>query len=135
MACAIGRVHYYDQEAVEAFWVAWRQDVGTGLLRRAGRPCGDGRGNHGGGHGRAQRDRAVVLAELRKADGYQCGMAARLAREHGGGERSWQRAVTEARTQYEHSQSQGQGRGRGQGQDVERGQDVQREAGPVQTAS
>ncbi|MGW0817046.1 hypothetical protein ACWD00_28030 [Streptomyces viridiviolaceus] len=33
-------------------------------------------------------------------------MAARLAREHGGGERSWQRALTEARTQYEHSQDQ-----------------------------
>ncbi|GHB75576.1 hypothetical protein GCM10010377_77450 [Streptomyces viridiviolaceus] len=33
-------------------------------------------------------------------------MAARLAREHGGGERSWQRAMTEARTQYEHGQDQ-----------------------------
>jgi len=34
-------------------------------------------------------------------------MAARLAREHGGGERGWQRAVTEARALYEHSQDRG----------------------------
>ncbi|MER6408566.1 hypothetical protein ABT269_34835 [Streptomyces viridosporus] len=130
VACAIGRVHYYDQEAVEAFWAAWRQEVGTGLLRRAGRPRGDGRGNHGGGHDRAQRDRAVavVLAELRKAGGYRRGMAARLAREHGGGERSWQRAVAEARMLYEHEDRQGQG------QDVERDQDVERETGSAQTA-
>ncbi|WP_225827048.1 hypothetical protein [Streptomyces naphthomycinicus] len=33
-------------------------------------------------------------------------MAARLAREHGGGERSWQRAMTEAHAQYEHEQGQ-----------------------------
>ncbi|MEV0695833.1 hypothetical protein [Streptomyces sp. NPDC050388] len=33
-------------------------------------------------------------------------MAARLAREHGGGERGWQRAVTEARALYEHGQDQ-----------------------------
>jgi hypothetical protein len=31
-------------------------------------------------------------------------MAARLAREHGGAERSWQRAITEARAQRERSQ-------------------------------
>ncbi|MBD0420262.1 hypothetical protein H0H10_14065 [Streptomyces sp. TRM S81-3] len=52
---------------------------------------------------------AVVLAELRQAGGYRRGMAARLAREHGGGERSWQRAMTEARAQYEHSQDQDRG--------------------------
>ncbi|MBD0419323.1 hypothetical protein H0H10_09120 [Streptomyces sp. TRM S81-3] len=79
-----------------------------GSIGAAGRRPGDGRGNQGGGSGRAQRDRAVaiVLAELRQAGGYQRGMAARLAREHGGGERSWQRALTEARAQYEHSQDQ-----------------------------
>ena len=131
VACAIGRVHYYDQEAVEAFWAAWRQEVGTGLLRRAGRPREDGRGNHGGGPGRAQLDQAVTTAleELKQADGHRHGMAARLARARGGGERSWQRAVAEAHMLYEHSQNQGQG------QDVERDQDVQREAGPAQTAS
>ncbi|MER5996752.1 hypothetical protein [Streptomyces viridosporus] len=104
VACTLDRIHYYDQEAVEAFSVAWREDVGTGRLQAAGRPRGDGRGNHGGGHSRAQRDRAVaiVLAELRQAGGYQRGMAARLAREHGGSERIWQRAMTEARTHYEH---------------------------------
>jgi hypothetical protein len=61
----------------------------------------------GGGPGRAQRERAVavLLAELRQA-GCRRGIAARLAREHGGGERSWQRAVTEARTLYEHGQDQ-----------------------------
>ncbi|WP_146232396.1 hypothetical protein [Streptomyces sp. NWU49] len=132
VACTLHRTHYYVQEAVEAFWAAWKADVGTGRLGAAGRRPGDGRGSQGGGHGRALRDRAVavVLAELRKAGGYRRGMAARLAREHGGSERGWQRAMNEARTQYEHSQSQGQGRG----QDVERDQDVQREAGPAQTA-
>ncbi|WP_267717347.1 hypothetical protein [Streptomyces sp. CoH17] len=49
MACTLGRTHYYDQEAVEAFWNAWRQDVGTGRLQTAGRRPGDRRGNHGGG--------------------------------------------------------------------------------------
>ncbi|MCG8971567.1 hypothetical protein [Streptomyces sp. CL12-4] len=55
------------------------------------------------------RDRAVavVLAELREAGGYRRGMPARLAREHGGAKRSWQRAIAEARTQYEHSQGHG----------------------------
>ncbi|MGV9291025.1 hypothetical protein [Streptomyces sp. NPDC003719] len=102
----VNRTHYYAQEAVEGFWAAWKTDVGTGRLGAAGRRPGDGRGNQGGGPGRAQRERAVavVLAELRQAGGYRRGMAARLAREHGGGERSWQRAVTEARAQYEHGQ-------------------------------
>ncbi|MGC9479257.1 hypothetical protein ACP4I1_34625 [Streptomyces sp. WG4] len=108
VACTLNRTHYYAQEAVEAFWEAWKADVGTGRLRAAGRRPGDGRGNQGGGPGRAQRDRAVavVLAELRQAGGYRRGMAARLAREHGGSERSWQRAMLEARTEYEHGQDQ-----------------------------
>ncbi|MCG8971476.1 hypothetical protein [Streptomyces sp. CL12-4] len=38
-------------------------------------------------------------------------MAARLAREHGGGERAWQRAMTGARAQYEREHGQGQGQG------------------------
>ncbi|MFJ9662979.1 hypothetical protein ACIRPR_34185 [Streptomyces griseoflavus] len=128
MACTIERVHYYDQEAVEAFWAAWREDVGTGRLRRAGRPRGDGKGNHGGGWGRARRDQAVATAleELKHAGGYQRGMATRLAREHGGNERSWQRAVAEARTLHEHKDSQSQ--------NVQRDHDVKQEAGPAQTA-
>ncbi|MGW7387126.1 hypothetical protein [Streptomyces sp. NPDC054794] len=104
--CTLGRTHYYDQEAVEAFWTAWQEDVGTGRLKAAGRRPGDGRGNQGGGASRAQRDQAVAtaLAELRQAGGYRRGIAAQLAREHGGHERSWQRAVTEARALYEHGQ-------------------------------
>ncbi|MFD3344390.1 hypothetical protein ACFU5D_37090 [Streptomyces anthocyanicus] len=103
----LDRTHYYDQEAVEAFWNAWGQDVGPGRLRTAGRRLGDGRGNHRGGWGRDRRDRAVaiILAELRQAGGYRRGMAARLIREHSGGERSWQRAMTEARVQYEREQA------------------------------
>ncbi|MFI1702459.1 hypothetical protein ACH419_41955 [Streptomyces bobili] len=108
VACTLDRTHYYVQEDVEAFWTAWKEDVGTGRLQAAGRPPGDGRGNHGGGHGRAQRDRAVavVIKELRAAGGYRRGMAARLAREHGGSERSWQRAMNEARSRYEHEHRQ-----------------------------
>ncbi|MEU5599743.1 hypothetical protein [Streptomyces sp. NPDC020298] len=107
MVCTIERTHYYDQQSIEAFWAAWREDVGTGRLQAAGRRPGDGRGNQGGG-GRAQRDRAVATAleELRKAGGYRRGIAAQLAREHGGHERSWQRAVTEARAVYERGQDQ-----------------------------
>lgn len=129
VACTLDRTHYYGQEAVEAFWSAWREDVGIGRLGAAGRRPGDGRGNHGGGWGRDRRNQAVATAleELRQAGGYRRGMAARLAREHGGGERSWQRAMTEARALYEQSQ--------GLGQDVEREQDVERKAGPAQTAS
>ncbi|MFG3157085.1 hypothetical protein ACGF7W_34185 [Streptomyces sp. NPDC048219] len=51
-----------------------------------------------------ERAVAIVLAELQQAGGYRRGMAARLACEHGGAERNWQRAMTESRTQYEHSQ-------------------------------
>lgn len=109
VACTLKRTYYYVQEDVEAFWAAWKADVGTGRLGAAGRRPGDGRGNHGGGHGRAHRDRAVAVvpAELRQAGGYRRGMAAQLAREHGGGERSQQRAVAEARALYEHDQDQG----------------------------
>jgi hypothetical protein len=108
VACTLERSHFYDQEAVESFWTAWREDVGTGRLQAAGRRPGDGRGNNGGGRSRAQRDQAVVtaLAELRQAGGYRRGMAAQLAREYGGHERGWQRAVTEARAVYEHDQDQ-----------------------------
>ncbi|WP_432171985.1 hypothetical protein [Streptomyces sp. 1222.5] len=103
VACTLAGTHYYDQEAVESFWSVWQEDVGTGRLQAAGRRPGDGRGNHGGGHSRAQRDQAVAaaLAELRQAGGYRRGLAAQLAREHGGNERLWQRAVTEARALYE----------------------------------
>ncbi|WP_167533956.1 hypothetical protein [Streptomyces marokkonensis] len=109
VACTIERVHYYDQEAVEAFWSKWRQDVGTGRPQRAGRPRGDGRGNHGGGWGRARRDQAVATAleEVRQAGGYRHGMAAQLAHERGGSERSWQHAVAEARPLYEHEDDRG----------------------------
>lgn len=112
VACTLNCTHYYAQEDIMAFWAAWKADVGTGRLGAAGRRPGDGRGNQGGGYSRAQRDRtiAIVLEELRKAGGYQRGMAARLAREHGGSERSWQRAVAEARTQYENEHSQADGR-------------------------
>ncbi|MFJ3308304.1 hypothetical protein ACIPSA_35545 [Streptomyces sp. NPDC086549] len=58
--------------------------------------------------GRAQRDHAVATAlkELRRADGYRRGIAAQLAREHGGNERTWQRARTEARALYQRGQGQ-----------------------------
>lgn len=134
MACTIERVHYYDQEAVEAFWAAWRQDVGTGRLRRAGRPRGDGKGNHGGGWGRAGRDRAVATAleELKHAGGYQRGMATWLARQQGGNARSWQRAVAEARTLYTHQHKQDHNQGRIHG--VEGDLSGTREAGSAQPA-
>lgn len=64
----------------------------------AGRKPGDGRGANGGVD-RAQRDQAVrvALTALREEGGPGRGLAARLAREHGGVARSWQRAVAEAR--------------------------------------
>lgn len=105
----VGRRLYFDQEAVESFWAAWQQEVGTGRLGAAGRRPGDGQGMRGGGPGRAQREQAVgvALAVLREAGGYSRGLAARLAREHGGVARSWQRAVNEARDQYENEQDEG----------------------------
>ncbi|MFF8366885.1 hypothetical protein ACF05F_33430 [Rhodococcus erythropolis] len=83
----------------------------------SGRRSGDGCGGQGGGPGRAQREQAVAtaLAALRRVGGYQRGLAARLAQEHGGVTRSWQRAVTEARTLYnqQHSHEHGQGQTEG----------------------
>lgn len=112
-----GRAHYFDQEAIENFWVAWQEEVGTGRLKVSGRRSGDGRGAQGGGPGRAQREQAVAtaLAALRRAGGYQRGRAARLAREHGGVPRSWQRAVTEARTLYDLQHGRERGRDQAEG--------------------
>ncbi|MFD5872160.1 hypothetical protein [Streptomyces sp. NPDC060322] len=42
----------------------------------------------------------IALGELRRAGGYERGLAARLARTHGGGTRMWARAVTGARAKY-----------------------------------
>ncbi|MEU6680867.1 hypothetical protein [Streptomyces sp. NPDC046925] len=42
---------------------------------------------------------ALALARLEKAGGYHRGVAAELAAEHGGAERTWQNAVQEAREQ------------------------------------
>ncbi|MFF0142400.1 hypothetical protein ACFYRN_38925 [Streptomyces sp. NPDC005227] len=105
VVCTVGRIVYFDQQAVEAFWAAWQQDVGTGRMG-TGRRAGDGQGTRGGGPGRAQRERAVVVAleALRRAGGPQHGMAAELAREHGGVARSWQRAVAEAQAVLESEQ-------------------------------
>ncbi|WAZ18992.1 hypothetical protein STRCI_008672 [Streptomyces cinnabarinus] len=109
VVCTVERMHYFDQQAVEAFWAAWQQDVGTGLLGVSGRRAGDGQGARGGGHSRAERERAVEIAlkALRKAGGHRRGLAAELAREHGGVARSWQRAVAEARALYEQGQEPG----------------------------
>ncbi|MFD6826585.1 hypothetical protein ACFWC5_40590 [Streptomyces sp. NPDC060085] len=105
--CTVGRTVYFDQQAVEAFWTAWQQDVGTQRLGSGRRP-GDGQGTRGGGPGREQRERAVAvaLAALRRHGGPRRGLAAELAREHGGVARSWQRAVTEALATFESEQSQ-----------------------------
>lgn len=105
--CTVGRTLYFDQQAVEAFWTAWQQDVGTARLGSGRRP-GDGQGTRGGGPGRAQREQAVAvaLAALRRHGGPRRGLAAELAREHGGVARSWQRAVTEALAMFESEQSQ-----------------------------
>ncbi|MEV6841679.1 hypothetical protein AB0N17_46025, partial [Streptomyces sp. NPDC051133] len=71
------------------FWGGWLQDIGAGPLGSTGRS-------------REGRAKAVELAliALRENGGYRRGMAARLARQHGGVERSWQRAVNEARTLF-----------------------------------
>ncbi|MFD7874160.1 hypothetical protein ACFV5G_08550 [Streptomyces sp. NPDC059766] len=99
----VGRTHYFDQQAVEAFWAVWQEEVGTGRLGRAGRKPGS---PATGGADRAQRERAVrvALAVLREEGGYRRGLAAQLAREHGGVARSWQRAVGEARAVFESEQ-------------------------------
>jgi hypothetical protein len=49
---------------------------------------------------------AVALEALRQAGGYHRGLAAQLAREHGGVTRTWQRAVNEARALYECGQGE-----------------------------
>ncbi|WP_030187789.1 hypothetical protein [Streptomyces sp. NRRL S-813] len=109
MVCTLEGRHYFDQQAVEAFWAAWQQDVGTGRLGAAGRRRGDGLGANRSGPGPEQRERAVAFAlkALRQAGGHSRGLAARLAREHGGAPRSWQRAVNEARQRYEAEQGEG----------------------------
>ncbi|MFI1758032.1 hypothetical protein [Streptomyces sp. NPDC020571] len=85
VACTPERTQHYDQDAVEAFWNAWRQDVGTAVSGPLDGVPETGGGNHGGGWGRARRDRAVALAlaELRQAGGYRRGMAAQPAPRHG----------------------------------------------------
>ncbi|MFE4626006.1 hypothetical protein [Streptomyces mirabilis] len=47
----------------------------------------------------------VALDALRRTGGHRRGLAAELAREYGGVDRSWQRAVNEARVVYEREQS------------------------------
>ncbi|MDX2748583.1 hypothetical protein [Streptomyces sp. NRRL_B-2557] len=99
----VDRVDYYDQEAVEAFWAAHQEGVGTARLGVSGRRSGTGHGEPSGGRPvSAERALAVevALAELRRAGGYRRGLAARLARAHGGGARTWERAVTDARTAH-----------------------------------
>ncbi|MET7391419.1 hypothetical protein ACFYPT_40785 [Streptomyces sp. NPDC005529] len=105
IVCTVGRTVYFDQQAVEAFWLAWQQDVGTTRLGSGRRP-GDDQGTRGGGPGREQRDRAVAVAlqALRRGAGPRRGLAAELAREHGGVARSWQRAVSEALVVFESEQ-------------------------------
>ncbi|MER6977226.1 hypothetical protein [Streptomyces carpinensis] len=43
VVCTVGRMHYFDQQAVESFRAAWQQDVFTDRLDVAGRRPGDGR--------------------------------------------------------------------------------------------
>ncbi|WP_326844486.1 hypothetical protein OHB33_40715 (plasmid) [Streptomyces sp. NBC_01558] len=113
VACTVQRRNYFDQQAVQAFWAAWQRDIGTAHLGKGQRP-GDGQGTRGGGPGHEQRDRAVrvVLEVLRREGAPRRGLAAELAREHGGVARSWRRAVEEALTVFENEQQrEGQGRG------------------------
>ncbi|MFG2452845.1 hypothetical protein ACGFSG_26035 [Streptomyces sp. NPDC048512] len=102
----VGRTVYFDKQAVEAFWAAWQKDIGTKRLG-TGRSRGDGQGTRGGGPGRDQRDRAVGVAldVLRREGGPRRGLAAELAREHGGVVRSWRRAVAEAVATFEREQA------------------------------
>ncbi|MEV5672145.1 hypothetical protein ACIQGA_31190 [[Kitasatospora] papulosa] len=99
----IDRIDYYDQEAVEAFWAAHQQGVGTARLGVSGRRSGPEGGGRGAGRPVSQKRAQAVeiaLTELRRAGGYQRGLAARLARTHGGGASTWERAVADARTTY-----------------------------------
>ncbi|MGW3585677.1 hypothetical protein ACWDM8_30635 [Streptomyces rubiginosohelvolus] len=89
---------------MEAFWAAHQEAVGTGRLGVSGRRSCAGHGEATGGRSVSlERARAVqtVLEELRSAGGYRRGLAARLAREHGGSARTWERAVSDARAVYE----------------------------------
>lgn len=72
----VDRVDFYDQAAVEAFWAAHQEAVGTGRLGVSGRRSGAGHGEATGGRPvSVQRARAVqtVLEELRRAGGYRRG--------------------------------------------------------------
>ncbi|MER5927981.1 hypothetical protein [Streptomyces mirabilis] len=51
----------------------------------------------------------MALDALRQTGGHRRGLAAELAREHGGVDRSRQRAVIEARVVYKREQSAGPG--------------------------
>ncbi|MFI6125342.1 hypothetical protein ACIBCU_37465 [Streptomyces sp. NPDC051064] len=96
----IDRVDYYDQAEVERFWAAHQEAVGTALLGVSGRKSGVEHGEPRGGRPvSAERAQAVqvALGELRRAGEHQRGLAGRLARTHGGNERTWARAVTDAR--------------------------------------
>ncbi|KQX77031.1 hypothetical protein ASD48_38235 [Streptomyces sp. Root1310] len=107
----VGTTHYFDQQAVESFWAAWQQDVGTGRLGAAGRKPGDGQGSYSADRSQREQAVSVALAALREEGGPRRGLAARLAREHGGVARSWQRAVAEARALYEAETSGAVGEG------------------------
>ncbi|MFD6803805.1 hypothetical protein [Streptomyces cyaneofuscatus] len=105
----VDRVDYYDQRAVEAFWAAHQEAVGTGRLGVSGRRRGAGHGEASGGRPvSVERAQAVevALGELRREGGYRRGLAARLARAHGGSARTWERAVTAARGAYERQAQQ-----------------------------
>ncbi|WP_405657857.1 hypothetical protein OG379_39565 [Streptomyces sp. NBC_01166] len=100
---AVDRIDYYDEEAVVAFWASHQEGVGTARLGVSGRRSGAEGGGRGAGRPVSQKRAQAVeiaLAELRRAGGYQRGLAARLARTHGGGASTWERAVADARTTY-----------------------------------
>lgn len=100
----VDRIDYYGQQAVEAFWAAHQEGVGTGRLGVSGRRSGAEGGGRGAGRPVSQKRAQAVeiaLAELHRAGSYQRGLAARLARTHGGGASTWERAVNTARTAYD----------------------------------
>ncbi|MEU9496573.1 hypothetical protein AB0D73_32945 [Streptomyces sp. NPDC048215] len=100
---AIDHVDYYDQAGMKAVRAVHQEAVGTALLGVSGRRSGAEHGERWGGRPvSAERARAVevALAELRRAGGHQRGLPGRLARAHGGNERTWVRTVTDARSMY-----------------------------------
>ncbi|MGX1027533.1 hypothetical protein RKD37_002723 [Streptomyces ambofaciens] len=103
MAYLSERTHFYEREAVETFWEAWSRAFGTHRIGTAGRRAGDGRGDQGGGWGRARRNESVrlVLDELARTGGHRRGLGTHMANTYGGSARSWQRAIKEARDLYE----------------------------------